>query len=279
MVKVLHQEVIGLGTPTVIGTRGGLSAVSTTVTHTIYLLNVVPLCQLLVNRERTVVLQRHLVLVCLLCRDQDHTMRSTATIKRRSSRPLQDGHVLNVVWVNGRDTVTQIVTTFCASTAKIGVVKWHTVNHVKWLVVTADFGVTTQQHTSRTRVTSSRVLNHKTCHLTRQRVDDISFLSLGQFLTLHFLQRITQRLAVALDAEGCDHHFIEQFLVLAHHNLHALLSFHLLGDIADVANLQEIAGLTFHTKSTINVGNCTSGCADHLNSGTNHWTFGIFYRT
>ena len=135
---------------------------------TIYLLDVVPFSQLCIDSERTIVLHGNLILLRLLGRNQDNTMGSTATIEGRSSRTFQYGHGLNIIWINGRDTITEVITTGLARTAKVGIIQRHTIHHVKRLVIACHFCITTKKHAGRTRSTASGVLYHKTSHLTRK---------------------------------------------------------------------------------------------------------------
>ena len=60
--------------------------------------------------QTTVVLNTDtLILLTSLGGDQDDTVSSTATIEGRSSSTLQNGHILNVVGVDGVGTVTKVV--------------------------------------------------------------------------------------------------------------------------------------------------------------------------
>ena len=80
-IKVLEHEVIGLRSPTGIGARSARIRKLAIVASAINLLDVVPLSQLCIDSERTIVLYTNLILRRLLGRNQDNTMRSTATIE------------------------------------------------------------------------------------------------------------------------------------------------------------------------------------------------------
>ena len=165
-IEILEQEIIGLRSPTGIGTRGTGCRQLAIVTSAIYLLDVVPLSQLCIDSERTIVLYTNLILRRLLGRNQDNTMRSTATIEGRGSRTFQYAHRLDVVRVDGRDTITEVIATSFASAAKVSIIQRHTIHHIERLVVACHFRITTEKHTGRTRSTASGVLHDETSHLT-----------------------------------------------------------------------------------------------------------------
>ena len=165
-IEILEHEVIGLRSPTGIGTRSARIRKLAIVASTVYLLNVVPFSQLGIDSIRTIVLHGNSILLRLFGRNQDNTMRSTATIEGRGSRTFQDGHRLDIVRIDGRDTITEVITTSFTSTAKVGIIQRHTIHHVKRLVIACHFCITTKKHAGRTRSTASGVLYHKTSHLT-----------------------------------------------------------------------------------------------------------------
>ena len=165
-IEILEHEVIGLRSPTGVRTRSAGCRKLAIVASAIYLLDVVPLSQLGIDSERTIVLHGNLILLRLLGRNQDNTMGSTATIESRSSRTFQYGHRLDVVRIDGRDTITEVITTSFTSTAKVGIIQRHTIHHVERLVIACHFCITTKKHAGRTRSTASGVLYNKTSHLT-----------------------------------------------------------------------------------------------------------------
>ena len=160
---------VGLGTPTHVGSCGGTGRVLAVVAHTVDFLNVVPLGKLGVDGKRTIVLDtKALLVVGALGRDEDHTMGSAATVQCRSGRALEHGHALDVIGIDGRDAVTQVIATLNTGTTEVGVIQGHTVNNIQRLVITGHLGVTTQQHAGRTRSTASGLVNNKTGNLTGQ---------------------------------------------------------------------------------------------------------------
>ena len=165
-IKVLEHKVIGLRSPTGIGARSARIRKLAIVASAIYLLDVVPLSQLCIDSERTIVLYTNLILRRLLGRNQDNTMRSTATIEGRGSRTFQYAHRLDVVRVDGRDTITEVIATSFTSAAKVGIIQRHTIHHIERLVVACHFRITTEKNTGRTRSTASGVLHDETSHLT-----------------------------------------------------------------------------------------------------------------
>ena len=165
-IEIFEHEVIGLRSPTGIGTRSARIRKFAIVASTIYLLDVVPFSQLSIDSIRTIVLHGNLILLRLLGRNQDNTMGSTATIEGRSSRTFQYGHRLDVVRIDGRDTITEVITTSFTSTAKVGIIQRHTIHHVERLVIACHFCITTKKHAGRTRSTASGVLHNETSHLT-----------------------------------------------------------------------------------------------------------------
>ena len=165
-IEILEHEIIGLRSPTSIGTRGAGCRKLAIVASAIYLLDVVPLSQLGIDSVRTIVLHGNLILLRLLGRNQDNTVGSTATIEGRGSRTFQYGHRLNIIRVDGRDSITQIITATFTSTAKVCIIQRHTIHHVERLVVACHFCITTKEHAGRTRSTASRILHDETSHLT-----------------------------------------------------------------------------------------------------------------
>ena len=117
-------------------------------------------------------------------------MRGAATVESRCGWTFEHGHGFDVVGVDGRDAVAEVIAAF-ACTAKVGVVQRHTIHYIQRLVVAGHLGVTTEQHTCRTRCAASGVLYHETCHLTRERVDDIRLLCLGEVFALHLFEAIS----------------------------------------------------------------------------------------
>ena len=149
-IEILHHLVVGFRTPAAVGARGGCLTELTAVTHTVNLLDIIPHGILDVNGQRTIVFYTNLILLSFLCGDEDDTVRGTATIKGRGSRTFQHGHVFNIIGVDGRDTIAQVITTFSAGTAKVCIVEGHTIDDVERLVVACHLCVTTKHHTCRT---------------------------------------------------------------------------------------------------------------------------------
>ena len=268
-IEILEHEVISLRSPTGIGTRSAGCRQLAIVTSAIYLLDVVPFSQLGINCVRTIILYTDLVLISLLGRNQDNTVGSTATIEGRGSRTFQYGHRLDIVWIDGRDTITEVITAAFASTAKVCIIQRHTIHHIERLVVACHFCITTKEYTGRTRSTTSGVLHYETSHLTRKRIDDIGFLRLGEFLTLHFLQSIAEGLAVSFDTEGGDNHLIQGLTILMHRDFHAISSFHGHRLVTDIAHFERSSRLAIQRKVTIHIGNGTVGCTGHLHASAN----------
>ena len=196
-------------------------------------------------------------------------MGSTATIEGRGSRTFQYGHRLDVVRIDGRDAITEVITTTFTSTAKVGIIQRHTIHHVERLVIACHFCITTKKHAGRTRSTASGVLHNETSHLTRKRVDYVGFLRLGEFLTLHFLQAIAEGLAVSFDTEGGDNYLIQGLTILLHLYFHAISSFHGHRLETDVTHFERCSRLAVQHKVTIHIGNGTVGCTGHLHASAN----------
>ena len=93
-------------------------------------------------------------------------MRGAATIQGGSGRTFQHGHVLDIVWVDSRNTITEVVTTLGACVAEVSIVQGHAVDNVQRLVIASHFGITTQQYAGRTGGTTGGVLYDQTGHLT-----------------------------------------------------------------------------------------------------------------
>ena len=268
-IEILEHEVIGLRSPTGIGTRGAGCRKLAIVASTIYLLDVVPFSQLCIDSIRTIVLHGNPILLRLLGRNQDNTMGSTATIEGRGSRTFQYAHRLDVVRVDGRDTITEVITATFAGAAKVCIIQRHTIHHVERLVVACHFCITTKEHAGRTRSTACGVLHNETSHLTRERVDDVGFLRLGEFLTLHFFQAIAEGLAVSFDAEGGDNYLIQDLTILLHRDFHTISSFHGHRLVTDVAHFERSSRPAIQGKVTIQICNGTIGCTNHLHACTN----------
>ena len=108
VVVTQHKSTVGLGSPRLIGVAHGVDVVHTVGTHTIYLLYVVPLAQLAIEGEGTVVLYSpfRVTRSGFLGGDQDDTVARAATVEGCCSRTFEDRHRLDVIRVNGRDSVT-----------------------------------------------------------------------------------------------------------------------------------------------------------------------------
>ena len=83
VVVTQHQAAVGLRTPGFVGVADSIHVVHTVRTHTIDLLYVVPLAQLRVEGERTVVLNAPLGVARagFLGGDEDHTVAGTTTVE------------------------------------------------------------------------------------------------------------------------------------------------------------------------------------------------------
>ena len=148
-------------------------------------------------------------------------MRSTATIKCRCCRTLEDCHVLNIVRVDCRDSVSEVVTTCKSCASEVGIIQWNSVNHIKRLVVSCHLSVTTKKDASRSRRTTCCLIDDKTCDLTGKRVDYICLFCLVKFVTFDLRQSITESLAVSLDTQSCNNYLIKSSCVFSKDNLHS----------------------------------------------------------
>ena len=213
-----YQTFIGLGTPRFVSVAHGVHVVLTVRAHTVHLLHVVPLAQLRIQGERTVVLYRpfRVAGIGFLRGDKDHTVAGAATVQGGCGRTFQHRHRLDVIRVERRNTVTQVITAFCACLTVVGVVQGYTVDHVQRLVVTGDLCRTTQHDASRTGRSAGCLLYNQTCYTTGKRVGHVDIFDTGKILSLHFANFITQRLAVALDAHSSNDYLGEHLRVLRH---------------------------------------------------------------
>ena len=226
------------------------------------MLNVIPLAQLAVERERSVVLYAPfgIARIGFLRGDEDHTVARTATIQRRSSRTLQHRHRLDVIRVDGRDSVTQVITALGTCLAVTGVVHRHTVNDIQRLVVTRDLGVTTQHDARRTCSTTGRLLYYQSGHTTGHRRGSIRVAGFGQVITLDLAYLITQGFAVTLDTHSRYYHLGEHFRILLHqHADHVRRDGDSLRSITHVGEHQLFALGSLDCKLTIHVGHRTTG--------------------
>ncbi|MPM44306.1 hypothetical protein SDC9_90984 [bioreactor metagenome] len=107
-IKILqHVASVGLRAPALISVRHRINAISTVTTHTINILYVVPLGQLCVKSQRTVILySQFLFAIGFLGGNQDNTVTGTATVKSSCCRSFKNRHILNVIGVNARNAIT-----------------------------------------------------------------------------------------------------------------------------------------------------------------------------
>ena len=196
-------------------------------------------------------------------------MRSTATIKGRSCRAFQHGHIFDIIGVYGRDTIAQIIAASRTSTAEVGIVQGHTINDIKGLVVARHLRITTQQHTGGTRGTTGCILNDEACHLARKRVYHIRFLGLGQLLSIDLRECVAQSLALTLDAEGSNDHLVEHLTVVIEQYIHAVLGFDCLRLIAYIADFEHGTRLAADGEVSIQVSHRTSTHACYLDRSSN----------
>ena len=140
------QSAVCFRSPGLVGITCGIDIIHTVRAHTVHLLYVVPLTQLAVEGECSVVLNAPfgVARVGFLGGDKDHTVRCAATVEGCRCRTFEHRHRLDVIGVDRRNTVTEVITAFRSCRAEIGVIHRHSVHHVEGLVVTGHLGRTTQ---------------------------------------------------------------------------------------------------------------------------------------
>ena len=209
---------VRFGSPGLVGTGNRVIVILAARTHTVNLLHVVPFAQLRIKGQRTVVFNAPFGIagIGFLGSDEDHTVAGTRAVQSSCSRTLEDGHRLDVIRVDRRDSVTEVVTAFVTCLTETGVIHRYAVDDVERLVVSGDLGSTTEYDTGRTRGTAGGLLYHQTRYTTRHRSGGIRVAGFGQVFTFHFAYLVTQGLAVALDAHGRNNHLGEYFRVLRH---------------------------------------------------------------
>ena len=278
-----HQASVSFRAPGLIGVAHSIHVILSFGTHTIDLLYVVPFAQLAVEGERSVVLYAPLGITRsgFLGRDEYHTMAGTAAIECSSCRTFQDRHRLDVIGVDCRDTVTEVVTAFCAGGTEIGVVHRHSVDDVERLVVAGHFGSTSQNDSCRTRRSACRLRNHQTRHTSGERVSYVDLFGFGEFFAFDFAYFVTQRFPVTLDTHCRHHHLGEHLRVFGHSNANGVATGHCnrLRGVAHVGKLEFVAYVGFDGESTVKIGNRTPGCTLHEHTCANEWTIGVLNST
>ena len=79
------------------------------------------------------------ILCSTLCGNDNHTIRGTDTIKSRSSLTLKHVDALNILWIDINTTVGIVGTCNRRTGIEVGCSgNRHTVNYIKWLVVTVE---------------------------------------------------------------------------------------------------------------------------------------------
>ena len=203
----------------------------------------------------------------LLGGDEHHTVSCTGTVQGGSGRTLQHGHALDILRVDIHHTVGEggggAGNTIGTGVTAVdgGVIVDDTIHHEQRLVVAAlGSGVTTTDDDGRTGTGGTGSLGHiDTRDLTGQGVDDVGVLVLHQFVGIHLGNGVTQGLALALDTQGGDNRFLQEFVVFLQDYLHAGGGGHVNGSIADAGNLQGGTGGGGDGESTIPVGHSTVG--------------------
>ena len=141
-------------------------------------------------------------------------MAGPAAVKSRRRRALQYGHVLDVIGVDARNSVAEIVASEGAGTAVVRIVEGYAVDHVKRLVVAGHFGASAKDDARGSRRTSGRLADHQTRDTSGQRVDDVGLLGLGEHLALDLVDTVSEGFALALDSEGRYDDLVEHLAVL-----------------------------------------------------------------
>lgn len=196
-------------------------------------------------------------------------------VERRGSRTFEDGHRLDVVGVDRRDAVTEVVTACLSGTAEVSIVQRHAVDDIERLVVARHLGVATEQHACGTAGTTSRVLHHEAGDLTGERVDDIGLLCFREFFAFDLTETVAQCLAVTLDAKRGDDNLLEVFAVLAEGDLHACCGFHGLGLITQIRDDEFCAGWHVDGEVAVHVGDSTLFFTFHHHAGADDWFIAV----
>ena len=129
----ISQHVISIcfWSPTRIGIWYCINTICTIATHTIYLLNIIPLRQLCINSQSSIIFYTEFFFpIRFLCGNKDNSMARTATIQGWSSRTFQDRNIFNIIWVNTRNAITQIISAISSSTSIIRIIQRYPINHI-----------------------------------------------------------------------------------------------------------------------------------------------------
>ena len=210
-----HVAAVGLRAPALVGVRYGVVGVGAVAAHAVDLLHVVPFGQLRVDGKRAVVLQAEVLLgIGPLRRDEDDAVAGPAAVERRGRGTLQYRHALDIVGVDARDAVAEVVSAVGAGAAVVRIVERHAVNDVERLVVAGHFGAASQNHARGARRAAGRLADHQTRDTSGQRVDDVGLLGLGEHLALDLVDTVSEGFALALDSEGRYDDLVEHLAVL-----------------------------------------------------------------
>ena len=126
-------------------------------------------------------------------------MAGTATVEGGSCRAFEDRHRLDIIRVDRRDTVTEVITAFGSCLTVTRVIHRHTIHYIQRLVITRDLRGTTQYDARRTGSTTCGLLYYQTGHTTGERVSYVDLFSFGQVFTFDLAHLVTQGFAVTFD--------------------------------------------------------------------------------
>ncbi len=147
-------------------------------------------------------------------------MAGAAAIEGRSRRTFKYRHAFNIVGINARYTVAEVVAARGSGTAEVGIVQGYTVNNIQGLIIACHFSAASQNYPGRSGGAACSLAYNQTGHTACHRVDDVGFLGFFKGIAFYFFQTIAESFPVALDTESGNHYFAEHLCALLQGDFH-----------------------------------------------------------
>ena len=179
----------------------------------IYILYVVEACQLLLYGRGGVDLHAEGLSFAgrgLLRGDHDDAVAGLRAVQGRCGGAFQYGDVLDVVGVDARNAVSQVISAVLVRTAEIGVVDGHSVHYVQRLVVSREHRAASDLHMGGAAGASGGLADDQARFASRQRVDDVQLPHLFERFAFDVSYRVSQRFAFTGHAQRGDHDVLDR---------------------------------------------------------------------
>ena len=169
--------------------------------------------------------------------DDHHAVRGPDAVEGCGRLPLQHVDALDVVGVDVDGAVGNVGTAHALSGREVGCrLNGHAVDHIERCVVAGERAGAANDNLRRGTRHTARRDNLHARQLALQGIGEPGGTRLVQVAPLQVLGGIAQSLAVALHAQGGNHHLVDFVVGIFEHDVHAVGDGHLAGRHADVGD-------------------------------------------